>query len=110
MFPVATTSSFRGDSPEQVAVAEVLILCDDDAVLRVCVLRDLAVGHRVPIGQPDRVQGVMPSSVQELREPGRQLRVDQELHAADSGTTRRRPAARAPNSNAAEMSSRSRSG
>jgi len=109
MFPVATTSSFRG-APEQVAVAEVLILCDDDAVLRVRVLRDLAVGRPVSIGQPDRVHGVMPGSVQELREPGRQLRVDQELHTADRGTTRRRPAARAPNSNAARMSSRSRSG
>ena len=38
------------------------------------------------------------------------LRVDQELHAADSGDTRRRPGARAPNSSAARMSSRSRTG
>jgi hypothetical protein len=37
---------------------------------------------------------------QELCKPSRQLRVDHELHAVARGTTRR-PAARAPNSNAA---------
>jgi len=48
--------------------------------------------ERFPFGQPDRVHRVVPCLVQELRESGRQLRIDQELHAADSGTTRRRPA------------------
>ena len=91
------------------AVAEVLILRNDDAILGVCVLRDLAVGRTIPMGEPGRVHGIVPCSVQELAEPGRQLGVDQELHAADSGTTRP-PAARAPNSRAARMSSRSRSG
>jgi hypothetical protein len=92
-----------------VTVAEVLIPRDHDAGVDVGALRDLGVGRPVPIGQLDRVHRIVPGSVQELRKAGRQLRVDQELHAADSGTTRR-PAARAPNSNVARTSSRSRSG
>ena len=59
--------------------------------------------------QPARVDGIVSCLVQERGEPARQLRVDKEFHAADSGTTRR-PAARAPNTSAAKMSSRSRSG
>jgi hypothetical protein len=95
---------------EQVPISEVLILRDHYASVGVSPLRDLVVGRPVSVSQLDRMNRVVPRSVQERREPGRQLRVDQELHAADSGTTRRRPAARTPNSNAARMSSRSGSG
>lgn len=105
MLPVATTLR---RAREQVAVPEVPVLGDDDPALLVRHLSDLAVGRAVPVGQFDRMQGVVARSVQELREPGWQLRADQELHAAVSGTVRP-PAARAPNSKAARMSSRSRS-
>jgi hypothetical protein len=95
---------------EQVAVPEVSILGDHDATVCVAALDDLAVGRAVSAGQLDRVRRLVSSSCEELREPRWQLRVNQEFHAAESGTMRLRPAARAPNSKAARTSSRSRSG
>ena len=109
MFPVATTSNRCRGSMEHVTVPEVAILCDHDPVLGVGYLDDLGVCRAIPVRQLACVHRVMPRSLQKLCEPRRHLGVDQELHAADSGTTRP-PAARAPNSKAARMSSRSRSG
>ena len=65
-----------------VAVAEIPILGHHDASVGVGELRDLTVGRSVPIGQSDRVHRVVAGSVHEVREAGRKLRVDEELHAA----------------------------
>ena len=93
---------------EKVAVPEVAVLGDRDPVLDICDPGDLRIGSAVLARKIKRVDRVVPSVVQVACEPKRELRVDQELHAAPSGT-RRIPAVLAPNSSAASRSSRSKS-
>ena len=94
---------------QQVTVAEVAVLGNHDPVLGVGEPGDLRIGRAV---LPRKIQGVdraVTGLVQMACEPSWKLYVDEELHAAPSGT-RRMPAVLAPNSRAASRSSRSRSG
>ena len=69
-----------------------------------------SLSRAVALREFRRVARVVPGTIQAPCEPNRKLSVDEELHAAPSGTTRPPPAASAPNSNAASRSSLSRSG
>lgn len=96
--------------PQEVAVAEVSILRDDDAVGGVGRLGDVGVHCAVAVRQLGRVNHIVPGGGELAGQSNGKLSVDEELHAAPSGTTRRIPEASAPNSSAANRSSRSRSG
>lgn len=95
---------------QQVAVSEIPILGDHDSTTVIRNFGDSGISRAIALRQIQRVQRIMPRTTQKPREPGRQLSVDEKLHATPSGTTLRRPEARAPNSSAARRSSRSRSG
>ena len=94
---------------KEVAVAEVTVLGDHDAVFCVSNPTDLRVGGAVLVGRIECVERVVPRLVQMSCEPSWELCIDEELHAAPRGD-RRMPAVLAPNSSAASRSSRSRSG
>jgi len=91
-----------------VAVAEVVVLGDDDPVLPICHCRDLTILGGVAVGQIERVDRVVAEVGQFVGKSTRELSVDQKPHAAPSGTLWP-PAVIAPNSSAASRSSRSRS-
>ncbi len=95
---------------QQVAVSEVSILGDHNSIANIRNFSDSGIGRAVAVRQLQRMQRIVARTAQQPREPGGQLSVDEELHAAPRGTIRRRPEARAPNSSAARRSSRSRSG
>ena len=111
MFPVATTNNRRGEIAKKwPSRKKILIVRHYHTAAAVGELRDPGVCAAVAVRESRCVHGGMPSLVQETSEPSGQLSVDEELHAAPSGITRPPPAASAPNSRAARMSSRSRSG
>ena len=97
-------------SRQQVAVSEISILGDHNSIAAIRNFGDSGIGRAVAFRQLRRVQRIVSRTAQEPRKPGGQLSVDEELHAAPSGITLRRPEARAPNSSAARRSSCSRSG
>lgn len=85
------------------------ILADHHTPIAIRDPAELCVRRPVPVRQLRRVHRVMTCITQQPRHARRELRVDEEPHAAPSGVIRLR-AASAPNSNAANRSSRSRSG
>lgn len=95
---------------QQVTVSKVAIFGDHNSVAAIRNFGDSDIGRAVALRKLQRMQRIVSRVAQEPREPGRQLGVDEEPYAAPSGTTLRRPEARAPNSSAASRSSRPRSG
>src|SRR5579862_6097470 len=81
---------------------------NDDAAVKVRKPTDFRVGRAVASGKIEDVDGVVPEIAETSCEPTRQLRVDDELHAA-GGWTRLICARRAAKARAASTSSRSRS-
>ena len=100
----------RGWRPvQQVRIPKVAVLADHHTPIAIRDPAELCVRRPVPVRQLRRVHRVMTCITQQPRHARRELRVDEEPHAAPSGVIRLR-AASAPNSNAANRSSRSRSG
>lgn len=65
---------------------KVAILADDDAPFRVSQAGDVQVSAAVLVWQIQRVNGIVPCTRQGNRELYRQLRINDELHAARSST------------------------
>lgn len=76
-----------GRAAEQVPIAKVGVLGDNDPISCIGDVADLAVGRPIAVGHIRRVRRVMPPLTQQRREPRGQLRVDEEPHAALSGLT-----------------------
>ena len=102
------TSEPAGSSRQEVTAHEICVLGHDDAAVKVRKAANVGVWRAVAAGKIQRVDGVVPGGAQAAREPTRQLRVDEELHAA-GGWTRLICARRAANARTANTSSRSRS-
>ncbi len=95
---------------EQVAVSKVSILGDNDPLVAVGAARYFRVSRSVAGRQCGYMNRIVSCCSQQHRQGAGQLCVDEELHAASKGRTRRCPVASAPNSRAASRSARSRSG
>lgn len=109
MLPTDTNRSRPGRLNRQdVAAHEIRVFGHDGAAVKVRKAADFRVGRAVARRKIAGVDGVVPDGAQAAREPTRQLRVDEEPHAA-GGWTRLTCASRAANARAASTSSRSRS-
>ncbi len=92
-----------GSAISQVCSREVAVLCDHHATIMVRERDDVGIRCRVAPYQVAGVDRVMSLLAKPRREPWRQLRIDEELHAANLVTTFTR-ASRAAQASAAVMS------
>jgi hypothetical protein len=106
MLPVATTRSRRGRFCSRWLSRKSRSLCDHHAVLAVGDVRKPTVAGSIAVWQAGGMDTVVISFGQQVGQPQRELSIDQEFHAAASGTTRCPPAASAANSRAASTKSR----
>jgi len=72
-------------SVEQLTGSEVVVLGHDDPTFCVGDLGDLGIGRAVQLWQVECVLRVVAGVIQVSGKSGRELRVDQELHAAPRG-------------------------
>lgn len=74
---------------KQVTVTKIPVLCHQHAIRFVGYSCDTAVRRPIPRRQLRGVDGIVARRFEQMGEPQRQLGVDEEVHAAPSGTTRR---------------------
>lgn len=100
--------SITAATPARVSNHEVSVFADDDTILAARQRGDVGIPRPILLGQVERMQNIVPACVQPARQSSRQLRIDDEPHAAN-GSMRLVCVTRAAKARAARMSSRVRS-
>ena len=67
---------------QQMGIVEVCVLCHDDTHFRHRYLVQQTIAGSILVRQVQRVNRIMTRSLEHGTQTGRQVRVDQELHAA----------------------------
>ena len=81
MLPVETRRSLYGRRASKEGGDKILVFGDDDPLLSQLKLIDHVVCCAIPLGQIEGVERVMTGRTEVIRQPTRELRVNEEIHA-----------------------------